>query len=330
MISSRASKNNSSHLSSPVYQETPSSDVVVTFTEDEDIDYAFTKLSASITTIIENNIHVTGFSALQRACIEKAKSPKMLLKSTEVIPIIKEAKTFQDLCTMLADTTYWNFLDTRMMEALATASRVPAAQKTMENFKKTFFSMKLSDVAPQFPVIPLKSKVNYTFFEEILDEDPRDFTIGDLHKHRFYLETEILEIGDNKLTISQIVVGSIHIVWQIHYDDVYQACISIKKYHSKSLSPLYAINYLSFPPAMTLWEGLPILWRGQEIGQVGPFIKSLKECVQEKTYSLLKPHLQWSVIKPNDAFKIYGFEGTQQYFKWNHLHPNFKPEYFLV
>ena len=49
----------------------------VIFTQDEPIDDAFTKLSVYVTTLIQN----TNFPSLQRACIEKAKSPRMLHKS---------------------------------------------------------------------------------------------------------------------------------------------------------------------------------------------------------------------------------------------------------
>ena len=107
------------HLSTPV-----------TFTQDEPIENAFTKLSAYVTTPIQN----TNFPSLQRACIERATSPRMLHKSNEIVPTIKEAQSFQALCSMLADTTYWNILDTRMMEAMATASMIPAAQVAIENF----------------------------------------------------------------------------------------------------------------------------------------------------------------------------------------------------
>ena len=277
--------------------------------------------------MIENDVNMN-FAVLKRACIERAKSPKMLHKSSEIVSIINAAKTFQDLCTMLANTTYWNFLDTRMMETLATASMIPAVQKTMENFKRTFFSMKLSKAAPYFPVIPLESKVNYTYFEERLDKDPSEFTIGDLHKHRFYLETAVLNIDSNKLTIRKIFIGSIYIVWQIHYDDIYQATVSFKKYYSKTLSQQDSISYLSFPE-MIMWAGLPILWYGQEVGQIGPFSPLLKDFVGEKQYPLSRLPLQWEVIKVDDAIKICGFHPTQQYFKWTYLHPNFKDEYFF-
>ena len=108
--------------------------VAVKFSEDQNIANAFTKLSAAVTDIIQH----TNFSRLQRSCIERARTPEMLYKSNEIIPFIKEADSFDRLCSMLADTTYCSFLDIRMMETMATASMIPAAQETIENFKKHF------------------------------------------------------------------------------------------------------------------------------------------------------------------------------------------------
>ena len=107
------------------------------FSADEDIDLAFTRLSASVTTAIED----TNFQTLQRAAIERAKSAKMLSKANQIVPIIKAAQSFQNLCTTLADTPYWNFLDTRMMEAMVAASNVTVAQTSLDNCKKAFFGL---------------------------------------------------------------------------------------------------------------------------------------------------------------------------------------------
>ena len=182
----------SQHLPTPV---------AMTFSKDENLDYAFTRLSAAITDMLQHS----NFNRLQRACIEKARSPKMLMKSDQVIPVIKEAQSFQELCFMLADTTYWNFLDIRLMEAMASASTIPAAQESIENFKKTFYSMTLKEAAPYFPVIPVKS--GHTTMHEALDKDPSKMTIGELHKHRFYLETEVIQTGPDTCTICSIKIG---------------------------------------------------------------------------------------------------------------------------
>ena len=43
-----------------------------------------------------------------------------------------------------------------MLEAMTIASRIPAAQETIKNFKKIFFSMTLKEAASYFPVIKVK------------------------------------------------------------------------------------------------------------------------------------------------------------------------------
>ena len=147
----------------------PLSLLPVTFTQDEPIDDAFTKLSAYITALIQS----VNFPPLQRACIEKAKSPKMLLKSNELVPVIKEAQSFQSLCSLLASTCYWNCLDIRMMEAMAIASRIPDAQEAIKNFKEAYFNMTLREAAPYF----LPKKRRQDGYTTILEDIDRDMTI---------------------------------------------------------------------------------------------------------------------------------------------------------
>ena len=86
-----------------------------------------------------------------------------------------KVKTFDDLFFTLTKNDHWNFLKTRMMETMVTASMVPAAQQLLENFKNIFFSMKLDEVLPHMPVISLK--LNQIGLREVLDEDPKQLTI---------------------------------------------------------------------------------------------------------------------------------------------------------
>ena len=270
--------------------------VAVQFSENENIANAFTKLSVTVTDIIQ---HIN-FDRLQRACVERARTPQMLYKSNEIIQNINETNSFEKLCSMLANTTYWNFLDIRMMETMATASRIPAAQETIENFKKTFFSMTLKEAAPYFPVIQVKP--NHTELHEELDRDPGEMTIGELHKHRFYLETEILKTGPDTCTICRIIIGSVTIIWQIHVDHVYQAYSRLKKLHPQLL--LQAIRFMSIP-VMEKWEGLPFLWHGQDIGEIGPIESS--SCVRDKPYPLPQG-FEWSVLNRsnfNEVIQLY-------------------------
>ena len=110
-----------------------SSVAALTFSPDQHINDAFIYLSAGIRMMIKN----CNLNALQGACVETASSPKTLMP-TEIIPEIKATETFHGLCIMLAETPYWNFLDTSMLEAMATASMIPAAQESVENYKRHF------------------------------------------------------------------------------------------------------------------------------------------------------------------------------------------------
>ena len=234
----------------------------MTFSSDEDVDKAFSKLTSFVTKAIED----VNFNVLQRAAIERAKSPKMLPKSGETVPIIKAANSFQNLCTLLADTPYWHFLDIRMLEAMATASMIPTAQETIENFKKAFYGLTLSKAVPYFPVHK-QPKPSHITIEEILEVDPSKMTIGELHEHRFYLETEYFRTGKDTLTFYKIIIGSVMIFWQIHVDHVYRAYTSLNEGHrqlSLSANSSLLINDIK------VWDGLSVLWRGQAIDRIGP------------------------------------------------------------
>ena len=282
------------------------------FSPEEDIDAAFSKLSASVTSTISG----VNFSTLQRAAIERAKSPKMIQKSNELVPIIDGAKSFQILCTMLAKTSYWNFLDIRMMETMAAASLIPAAQESVENFKKTFFGLTMAEAAPCFPIIPLKSA--HTKVIELLAKDPSKMTIYELHKHRFYLETELLQTGPDTCTICKIMIGSVMITWQIHVDHVYKAyCMLMKK---QSLLQSQDITTLLIPEANT-WKELPILWHGQDVQQPGS-INSLPEKIRQTPY-LLPEGLQWAKLDIEMLADTYrtSYFAIRELLQWIAFHP---------
>ena len=61
-----------------------------------------------------------------------------------------------------------------MMEAMVTASMVPAAQQSLE---KHFLEL---------PELPLKP--NHDILKEVLDKDPKQLAIASLSQHQLYLE----------------------------------------------------------------------------------------------------------------------------------------------
>jgi len=74
----------------------------LTFTEDEDMESAFSRLTRAIVKAIADS----NFSDLQIAAMQKAKSQR-LPKSHELLPQIVEANSFKKLCIMLMQSSYW-------------------------------------------------------------------------------------------------------------------------------------------------------------------------------------------------------------------------------
>ena len=283
----------------------------VVFSSDEDVELAFSKLSAFVTNAIE---HVN-FKLLQRAAIERARSSKMVQKSGEIVPMVKAADSFQNLCTLLADTPYWNFLDIRMLEAMATASMIPMAEETIENFKKVFYSLPLSKVAPHFPIYK-QPRPNHTLIKEDLQADPSQLTIGELHKHRFYLETELFQTGQDSLTFYRIVIGSVVIFWQIHIDNIYKVYTSLNKTHHHRL--VSAASSTLFVDDIEVWQGLPVLWRGQEVEHIGP-IEMLPYPVSVQRL-LLSSTFHWTAMKTTKEVDTL-CQYPEEIYTWLDLYP---------
>jgi len=292
----------------------PVSQNPLTFVSNENIQSAFIRLSKSVQKAIKD----TDFLTVKQASMESAMFPTMALKSKEICSIVQSSQTFQTLVSLLTEKCYWNFLDTRMMEAMVTASGIPAAQKSIENFKNTFYGKKIKEVAPQF-LLYERDKSDLTLIKEICN---KDMTIAELHDHRFFIETELFGIGPGALTVCKIVVGSIKIDWLISIDLVYQAyCMFNKKL---SLFASHSIIDLSIPE-VTRWKELPVLWRGQEIGQIGP-------CECDMQLCSLPIELEWITLHSNNVDDIMElFESScivvsKSDVQWSFNHPQYKAE----
>ena len=130
---------------------------------------------------------------------------------------------YEYFCLMMTQGTFWNFLDIRLLEAIALASMIPAAQKSVENYKRAFFNKKISDVIRDYQYQPFMKFIgdrNETLHESIENLHSKQITIGDLHKHRLYLETSLFHVGEGNFALYQLHIyfDSLLIVWQIHVD----------------------------------------------------------------------------------------------------------------
>ena len=231
---------------------------------------------------------------LQMACIQQLHSPTQNYIPQDIISKLKAAKSLRSFWLLLIDSPHCNFLDIRLLEAMADALLRPEAKKIIDNFKDAYYNKTIAEVAPTVPIAPIKSMHCVAVYDN-LNLNPREVTIFDLYKHRFFIE-EILE-ADEYIGCHKIRIGSIKITWQIPINFIYKAYCSLEKNRVK-LHPWCELLISDIKQ----WEKLPVLWHGQQVddNKIGP-LKSLLEDIRHKPYTLHST-FKWSALEYNKPY----------------------------
>ena len=280
-----------------------------------------------MTSEIENILETEKFSKLRRACIQRINSLGSNLPRS-LVPKIQYTKNLDDMLDVLVQSPYWNWFDTRLLQALVSASGSPEAEEMLETFKATFYTKKISEIIPCVIIKPFEEFIELV---EKFDKDPKNLTISELLQHKFKLEYEVLDIEEGELVLNCIKTGCIELIWKVPLDLLYKVYTSMKKTHDK-LSSL-AIKSLVCAEVDEFIEGLPVVLRGQSIDMIGP-IEPLPEHVRQEPYSLPQG-FQWVNLTSNDTKEIIEFSlkhnsySYMDYFKINyHInYPNTKGEW---
>ena len=252
------------------------------------IEEAYQQLTSSLERVVQTG----DLPSLRRACIRKIKGIGSNI-SRKLIPQIDSTSSVNGLLDLLTKSEYWNWFDTRLLEAVTHASGSPEAIKSLDKYKKKYYRTKVSDLALyNVDIKPLKNCISLV---EKYKKDPNKLTISDLQKHQYELE-QVLGGG---LAILTIKTGCVEITWQVPQELVYQVYTSMKSKHDQ-LSSL-AVKSLVCEEADE-YAGLPFLWRGQEVGEVGP-IEPLPEHVRQEPYSLPQG-FQWVTLGSSDAEEV--------------------------
>ena len=265
---------------------------MVKFSKKWTIDEAYRRLTSSI----EEEILTFGdLPRLQRACIREIKALDSNLPN-KLIPQIQVTSSVNGLLDTLTASEYWNWFDTRLLTAVAQASGSPEAVESLEKYKAIYYSRKISDlILCDYKIKPFK---NFVPLVEKYKKDPSKLTILDLQKHQY----EIEKVVEGGLALIEIKTGCVELTWQIPQELVYRAYTSMKRKHDE-LSSL-AVKSLRCEAADEL-AGLPILWRGQKVGEVGP-IEPLPEHVKQEPYSLPQG-FHWVTLTSSNAEEVVKF-----------------------
>jgi len=251
-----------------------------------------------MTSEVEGILELKKFSKLRRACIQRINSLGSNLRKSLVLKI-QQTHSLDDMLDVLAQSSNWNWFDTRLLQALVSASGSAEAEEWLESFKATFYTEKVTKLIPYVSIKPFKDSVDLI---EKFDKDPKDLTISDLLQHKYKLEYEVLDIDEGDLVLSCIKTGCVELTWQVPQELVYQAYTSMKRKQDELSS--FTIKPLVCKQADEAAD-LPILWCGQEVGEVGP-IEPLQEHVRQEPHSL-QQGFHWVTLSSNDLNEVVKF-----------------------
>ena len=168
---------------------------------------------------LANILNHCDLPTLKVALIHQAHTPDGVELEKSLKEKIRASKSVSDLLLALGRTESCNWLDTRLIEALAYGSESSTAVEVIKAYQKFLFSKKLSDVLSRkrehielkrdyVTAIRLKTKM-----------DPTKITVGDFINYRWAIEDVILDLGKGVLNIEHVNEGCLEInyVMPVHY-----------------------------------------------------------------------------------------------------------------
>ena len=164
---------------------------------------------------MENYFSQVEFSKIHRACRQHTLSPGSGQFSKEFTNAIFISKDLDGLLDVLTNSKYWNWLDVRIMEAMAIYSDNPAAERTLTNYIKYVSAFKLKDLLPEIPVHVDPISDYITIEEKFNCSDIKTVTVGDILKHRYTFSYEICDINPNIPKLCSITTGCLQLLWSI-------------------------------------------------------------------------------------------------------------------
>ena len=186
---------------------------------------AFYKLSSKM----ESYFSQVEFSKIHRACRQHTLSPGCGQFTKEFTNAIFFSKDLDDLLDTLTNSKYWNWLDVRIMEAMAIYSGNPAAERTLTNYIEYVSAFKLKDFLPDTPVYIDPVSEYVTIEEKFNCSNLKALTVGQILQHRYTFSYEICDVNPKIPKLCSITTGCLQLLWSIPREcslHVYKSALS--------------------------------------------------------------------------------------------------------
>ena len=170
---------------------------------------AYLTLISELDSILNN----CSLSKLQLALIHQAHAPDGVKLNKDLNDEIRSAKSSVDLLCIVGGIPSCNWLDTRIIEALARGYGLSAV-KLIGAYKTYVYAKKLNDALPSFPKIS-QTDAYVSAISTKIKMDPDKITIGDVVKYQWHVENVILDLGNQILNIEHVQSGCVEVIYHI-------------------------------------------------------------------------------------------------------------------
>ena len=153
-------------------------------------------------------------STLRAALIHQARTPDGVKLSKAFIRKLEAIESSSDLLSLVGSFPSCNWLDIRLIKALARGSRNKSAIDMLESYKNYVYTKKLFDALPSFS----KEQEKNTYVTAVsakIKMDPDKVTVGDIVQHKSKLGSVILDLGNQNLNIKHVRKGCLQVFYVI-------------------------------------------------------------------------------------------------------------------
>ena len=154
-------------------------------------------------------------SMLKASLYNQAHTPNGVSLEEQLQKDIEAAKSSEDLIVAFGKSSCCNWLDIRLLNTLARASRSPIALKLIRTYETVVFSKNFAEALPKFSMTRLKRKSYLTAVSVKLDVPEDKITIGDMVKHEWDIENVILNLGRGVLKLEHVKKGCLEVQFSI-------------------------------------------------------------------------------------------------------------------
>ena len=183
---------------------------MVNFTKCESVDTCFTHLSTALFKVLSKKVD---FIILRRACIESSNKLGGVTLPKDLRDRIMASQNLNDLFDVLCDSPYWNWMNIKMLEKMASASHLVTASELIQQYRDEVFSRKIIEVLQYIPSNEISDNY-YTKVKEKWDINLDDLMVKDLVKHWSDVE-RIFDVESPTILLDRLINGCVEIYWLI-------------------------------------------------------------------------------------------------------------------